>query len=105
MATDYGLDVPGSIAGSAKFFSYPKLPNRLWGSLSLNTISTGLFLLGQSVRAVELTIHLHLVPKSRRAELYLHSPICLNDIAHKLLSTGTTLYLHFYALVICILEA
>jgi hypothetical protein len=29
---------------------------------------------------VKLTTHLHLVPRSRMVELYLHSPICLHGV-------------------------
>jgi hypothetical protein len=29
---------------------------------------------------VKLTTHLHLVPRSRKVELYLHSPICFHGI-------------------------
>jgi hypothetical protein len=34
-----------------------------------------------SARSVNLIAHLHLVPKSRMMELYLHSPICLHGVA------------------------
>jgi hypothetical protein len=33
--TGYGLEGPGSVPGSAKFFSSPHLPDRLWDPLSL----------------------------------------------------------------------
>jgi hypothetical protein len=32
------------------------------------------------VRGVRLTTHLHLVPRSRLVELYLHSLICLHGV-------------------------
>jgi hypothetical protein len=32
------------------------------------------------VQSVKLTTHLHLVPRLRIEELYLHSPICLHGI-------------------------
>jgi hypothetical protein len=35
---------------------------------------------GLSGRDVKLTIHFHLVPKSRMVELYIHSPICVHGI-------------------------
>jgi hypothetical protein len=36
---------------------------------------------GKATGRVKLTTHLYLVPKSRKVELYLHSPICLHGIA------------------------
>jgi hypothetical protein len=42
-------------------------------------------------RSVEVTTHLHLVPRSRMVELYLHCPLYLNGLALNYLSTGTTL--------------
>jgi hypothetical protein len=39
IATGYGLDDPGSILGSARFFSSPQRPDRLWDPPSL--ISNG----------------------------------------------------------------
>jgi hypothetical protein len=45
-----------------------------------------------SGRVVKLTIHLHLVPKSRMVELYLHSSICFYGIVLNLLNTRTTLH-------------
>jgi hypothetical protein len=35
IATSYGLDGPGSIPGSVRFFSSPQRPDRLWGPPSL----------------------------------------------------------------------
>jgi hypothetical protein len=43
-------------------------------------MDTGVSPLGQSGRGVKLTTHLHLVPRSRKVELYLHSPICHHGI-------------------------
>jgi hypothetical protein len=40
----------------------------------------GLFPRPYSVTGVMLTTHTHLVQRSRKVELYLHSPICLHDI-------------------------
>jgi hypothetical protein len=49
-------------------------PERLWGSPSLPSNEyRGGSPWGQSGQGVELTIHLHLLSKSRM-ELYLHSP-------------------------------
>jgi hypothetical protein len=49
-------------------------PDRHWGTSSLlSNEHTGLFLLGYSGRGVELTTHLHLVPRPRKVELHLHS--------------------------------
>jgi hypothetical protein len=35
IATGCGLDAPGSIRGSARFFSFPQRRDRLWGPPSL----------------------------------------------------------------------
>jgi hypothetical protein len=40
---------------------------------------------------MKLTTHLHLVPRSRKVKLNLHSPICLHGIVLNEISTGTTL--------------
>jgi hypothetical protein len=40
---------------------------------------------------VKLTTHLHVVPRSRKVELYLHSPIHPNNLVLNWLITGTTL--------------
>jgi hypothetical protein len=46
---------------------------------------------GGCLPGVKLTTHLHLAPRSRMVELYLHSPIHLHDVVLNWLSTGTTL--------------
>jgi hypothetical protein len=58
-------------------FSPPQRPDRLWGTPSLLFRGQrGLFLpRGWSGRDVKLRTHLHLVPRSRNVELYLHFPI------------------------------
>jgi hypothetical protein len=75
-AKGYGLHGRGSIAGRGKIFlfstacrltSRPAQPPIQW--------VPGAFSLG-----VKLTTHLHLLPRSRMVELYLHSLICLNGI-------------------------
>jgi hypothetical protein len=75
---DYRLDGPGSIPSSARFFSSPQIPNRLWGPPSL--LSNGYRGLFSRGRGVKLTTHLHLAPRSRKVELFLHSPICVRGI-------------------------
>jgi hypothetical protein len=46
---------------------------------------------------IKLTTYLHLVPRSRKVELYLHSPICLHGIVLNELSTGQLyLYMRVY---------
>jgi hypothetical protein len=47
---------------------------------------------------VQLTTHVHLVPRIRMVELYLHSPVYFHGVALNYLSTGTTLlsYLNDY---------
>jgi hypothetical protein len=91
----YGLDGPGSIPGGARFFFPPQRPDRFWGPPSL--LSNGYGELNprgvkQSSGGVNLTTHLHLVPRPRKMELYLHSPICLHGILLNWLSTGTLLF-------------
>jgi hypothetical protein len=91
IAMGYGLDGPGSIRGSARFFSSQRRC-RLWGPPSLLTnVYQGFFSREQSGRSVKLTVHLHLLPKSREVELYLHASTCLHGIVLNKLSTGTTL--------------
>jgi hypothetical protein len=48
-------------------------------------------------RAVKLTTHLRLVPRSRMVQLHLHCPIHLHDVVLNSLRTGTTLpFTHEY---------
>jgi hypothetical protein len=49
---------------------------------------------GVKRQGMKLTTHLHLVPRSRKMELYLHSPICLHGIMLKKSGKETTLTLH-----------
>jgi hypothetical protein len=51
-----------------------------------------------SHQCVKLTIHLHLVPRSRIVEQYLQSPLCLHGNTLNSLSTGT-IY-SFFALIL-----
>jgi hypothetical protein len=63
------------------FFFAPRRPDRLWGQCSL--LSNGYwgpFPQGWSDRGVKLTTHLHLVPRPKTVELYLHSRICLHSM-------------------------
>jgi hypothetical protein len=81
IATDYGLDDPGSIPGSTRFFSSPQRPDRLWStSIHLPNGYPALLPRGLGGRAVKLPTHRHLVLNSRMVELYLHSLICLHGI-------------------------
>jgi hypothetical protein len=82
IATDYELDGPGSIPGSVRFFSFLQRPDRSWGPPSL---------LGQSGKDVKLTTPIHVVPRSIKMDLYLHSSICLRGIVLNELSTGIIL--------------
>jgi hypothetical protein len=92
MATGYDLNGSGSIPGSARFLFSPQRPDQLWGQPSL--LSNGyrrLFPRVWSGRGVKLATHLHLVPRSRKLELYLHSPLCPHSIVLNYLSIGTIL--------------
>jgi hypothetical protein len=62
-----GWMIGGSIPGrSCEVFSSPPRPERVWGPLSLQFNGhQGLCLWGWSGRCVNLTTHLHLVPRSR----------------------------------------
>jgi hypothetical protein len=78
IAADYRLDDRGWIPDKGKrFFSTPQRPDGHWCPPSLLSNRYR----GQSGRRVKLIIHLHLVPRSRMVELYLHSPTCLNGVA------------------------
>jgi hypothetical protein len=82
IAMGYRMDGRGSIPDTGKtLFSSPQRPDRLWGPPSL--LSNGyrrFFPVGQSGRGVNLTAHLHLVPRSKLVGLHLHSPIRLNGL-------------------------
>jgi hypothetical protein len=72
----------------------PWRPDRLRGPPSLlSNGHRGPFPRWCSCRGVNLTTHLHLLSRSRMAELYFHSSIRLNGVVFYLLSTGTTLLL------------
>jgi hypothetical protein len=77
IATGHGLDGPSSIAGSARFFSAPQCPHRLWGPTqpSIQWVPRAL-----SPGGVKLRTHLHVVSRSGEVELYLQSPIRLHGI-------------------------
>jgi hypothetical protein len=76
----YWLDGRGSIPGTAKsFVSTAQCPDRLWGPPISYAMRTG----GSSQGLkwpVREAYHLHLVPRSRLVELYLHSLMCLHDV-------------------------
>jgi hypothetical protein len=64
----YGLNGLGSIPGRSKRFSSLQRPDRLWGPPSF------LWKISPGVKRPGCEAH-HLVPRSRRVELYLHSPM------------------------------
>jgi hypothetical protein len=84
IVTGYGLAncvVGVPFLAEARFFCIPQCPDRLWDPPSLlSNEYQGLFPGWYSGWGVKLATHLHLVPRSRIVELYLHSPICLHDI-------------------------
>jgi hypothetical protein len=76
IATGYGLDGRGSIPDMDRDFAYPA-PSRPALGPTQPPVQwvPGALSLGVNGRVVKLTTHLHLVPRSRMVELYLHSPI------------------------------
>jgi hypothetical protein len=58
-----------------RFLSSSQHPDYLWDTPDLSNGYQGLFSQGQSCRSLKLIIHLHIVPKLRMLELYLHSPL------------------------------
>jgi hypothetical protein len=82
--TGYGLDGRVSIPGRGKrlFFSpVSKLalrPTQLPIQQVLGAASQA-----QSSQGVKLITLLHLVPKTRKVKLYVHSPICLHAVIVK----------------------
>jgi hypothetical protein len=71
--TDGRVSIPSK---GKSYFSPPQRPRRLWGPPKLLPNGyQGLFPRGLSSCGVKYTAYLHLVPKSRMVELYLHSPI------------------------------
>jgi hypothetical protein len=90
IAADWEFDGPVSIPGS-KRSSLLVCLDWLWAQPTSYPVGTaGPFPEGKAVRAWRWT-QLHLVPWSRKVELYLHSHICLHGIVINYLSTGTTL--------------
>jgi hypothetical protein len=75
--TSYELDDPVSIPSSARLFFPAQRPDRLWACPGAYPLLTGHSFRG---RNVNLTTHLHLVPRSRMVELYLHFPKCFSGI-------------------------
>jgi hypothetical protein len=77
-----GQEPPAVFRQEASIFScVPLRSERLWGPPSLlSNEYEGLFPWGESDRGLKLTAHLHLVPRSKCVELYLHSPIRLHGL-------------------------
>jgi hypothetical protein len=76
IATGYELDNPGSISGSARFFSSSQRRNLLWGPPSLLCIGHREY----SGRGVKPTTRLRVVSRSRKVELYFRFLIRLHGI-------------------------
>jgi hypothetical protein len=76
IAMGYGLDDPGSIPGSRKnfIFSTASRPNMGPAQPPIQWV------LGVKRPWLEAVTHLHLVPRSRMVELYIHSLIRLHGV-------------------------
>jgi hypothetical protein len=97
IAMGYRLEGRGSDPRKGKrFFSTPQSSGRLW--IPPGLLSYGyhrLFLQRYGRRSVKLTTHLHLAPRLRITELYLHSCKQLHGVVLSPLSTGTLQFLDF----------
>jgi hypothetical protein len=82
LATGYGLDYPGSSFGMDKMFllSTPYRPATGSTQHCIQWVPGALSPEGKAGRGVKLTTYLHLIPRSRKMELYLNFPICLHGI-------------------------
>jgi hypothetical protein len=78
----YGIDCRGSNPGKGKIFLSSAASRPSLGPTSASyPMGTGAdFPRGKAEMGMKLTIHIHLVPRSRMVELYLHSPIRLDGI-------------------------
>jgi hypothetical protein len=78
----YGLDRWDSIPGRGKIFSLlHSIQTDSRTHLASYLMGTeGSFSKGKVARAMKLTVSLHIVPRSKIVELYLHSFICLNSM-------------------------
>jgi hypothetical protein len=73
--------IPGKDKGF--FFSSPQHPDLLWALPASCQMGTGSFFSGDKRGlgvGVNLTTHLHIVPRSKMVELYLHSAIRLHEV-------------------------
>jgi hypothetical protein len=91
IVTSFELDGWGSIPGKGtRFFSSPQRLDRLISSSSLLAIGyLGASLQGKGAGA--WIWKLHVVPRLRMVEMYVHSPIRFNDAMPNHLSRGATL--------------
>jgi hypothetical protein len=94
IATGYGLDdrrVGVRIPEGSRSFSSLRRPDRLWVPPSLlSNEYRGFFSWGKAAETWSWP-HLQLVPRSRKVDLYIHSPIRLHGVVLYYLSTGTNL--------------
>jgi hypothetical protein len=77
-----GLDGRGSIPGEDRIFLYSTMSGPTLGprAASYEMGRMGLFPRRKSDRDVKLTAHLYPVPRSRMADVYLHSPLRLHGV-------------------------
>jgi hypothetical protein len=87
------MDDRGSIPGRGKIFLFSTASRSALGPTRPPIRGAQGAIFPRVKRLESEADHLHLVPRSRKMELYLHSPTCLHGIVINLLITGTTLFL------------
>jgi hypothetical protein len=97
IATGYGLENRGvwiQVPVGSRNFSSPLLPRPALRPTQppIQRVLGVFFSWGGSGRGMKLTVHFQLVPRSRKLDLYIHSPIHLHSRVLRKLSTRATLY-------------